>query len=147
MGFFKNIGKSLKNVTKAISLKNGLKAISGDYVGIGREVAGRAIKGLMGKDSGTKVTNAKELVKMQKAQQFAGDYAQSVGNQFVKPAVDAVKQDIAESSTAQQVSTIVSKQYLLTMWTKYKTFIIIGAVAIVGLIFRNKIFGSKTRRR
>ena len=43
MGFFKNLGKSLKNVTKMVSLKNVVKVATGQAGDLGKELATRVI--------------------------------------------------------------------------------------------------------
>lgn len=154
---FKKIGKALKGVTKAISLKNGLKIVNGDYRGVVEEVQGRVKKGIVGlvkkeaDNFGKKLTGglksgSNQPDKLTKNEQYVQDVLVSQAEQHITPFIDKQKESLANYQTGQQVSSFLTKQYLLTMWSKYKTYIIIGGVAVVTLIFRKKIFGNKGRR-
>lgn len=140
---FKSIGKKLKGVTKAISLKNGIKLATGDYRSVAKEVGGRLIKVVA--PSGTKQPD-KDNAQITKNQQALEDYLVMQAEQNVKPLTDKVENQIANSKVGQDISTFLTKQYLLTMWTKYRTYIILGVLAILAFVFRKKIFGTKSRR-
>lgn len=152
MGFFKKLGKSLKGVTKAISLKNGLKLASGDYRGVIQEVQGRVVGGLKEFGQGEidkikiKTGGVKSPPKLSKNDLAIQDLLVTQANQHLEPIRQNATQQLAESKTGQQLSDFLTKQYLLTMWTKYKTYIIIGGIAVVVFIFRGKIFGTKSKR-
>jgi hypothetical protein len=124
MGFFKNIGKSVKGLTKMVSLKNVVKVATGNVSGLGKEAVGRVLKAHMGKEA---VKHVQEGQVGQMADMYVTRTSDQVSNALIKTA--------AGSDLGQGAAKFLTKLWFQTMWAKYKWWIIGVAVVLVGLIW------------
>lgn len=121
MGFLKNIGKSLKGVTKMVSLKNVVKVATGNASGLATEALGRVasphVKGINPNST---------TVKM------AETFVQNKSNQLSDQIVNAA----ANNKDFQGIAKFGTKLYFQTMWQQHKTKILIGlAVLTLGIVY------------
>lgn len=151
MGFFKNIGKSLKKVvniktlgnvvsntvkgvTKSISLNNLKSAIAGDFKGVLKDVTGKAVNSITG--------SLKEI---------GGKLFTDTATGMVEVVVDNVAVEAAKDTGVQNVVTSVGnsvvKATLLSYWNKYKTWFIVGGLALASFVAWLIWGRKKTSRR
>lgn len=135
MGFLKNIGKSLKGVTKMISTKNIVKVATGNATGLGKELVGRTLQPhfSQGQKSPAVVENM--------ADQYVKNVSTKVSNDIAK--------GLANNSDFQGIAKFGTKLWLQTMWAEHKkTILIVGGVLTLGIIYlvRRKKTGGRTRK-
>ncbi|WP_395048587.1 hypothetical protein [Flavobacterium sp.] len=139
MSIFKTIASKVKRV---VSLKNVMNAVTGNYVGIGQD----AVRIATTKAPPSKAQKAQALPTatpyVSTEQAFDTFEMPATVNDYL--AVSGAKQKakvtnaIANSPLAQDnvgaLNNFVFSVWLKASWIKYKTWIIIGGVAILGFI-------------
>lgn len=155
MGFFKKIGKSLKKVvniktlgnvvsntvkgvTKSISLNNLKSAIAGDFKGVLKDVTGKAVNSITG--------SLKEIGGKLFTDTATGMVEVVVDNVAVEAAKDTGVQNVV-TSVGNSVGNSVVKATLLSYWNKYKTWFIVGGLAVVSFVAWLIWGRKKTSRR
>lgn len=123
----KSLGNSIKKavggVAKMVSLKNVVNVATGNGGGLVKELAGRTV-GAFTTPQKTAVIQNSQIV--QKADTYVEVKANEVSNNLAKK--------VGENSTTQGITSFFTKVYLQSMWTKYKTYIIVTSVALVSAV-------------
>lgn len=133
MGFFKNIGKSLKGVTKMISTKNIVRVATGDVAGLGKEALGRTLKPHM------KGANPPKVME-DMADQYVKNQSSIVSNK--------VADALATNKDFQGLAKFGTKLWFQTMWEQHKTkILIVAGVLTLGIVYlvRRKKTGGRRR--
>lgn len=137
MGFFKNIGKSLKGLTKAVSIKNVIKVATGNGKEVLNDIAGRVLSPHMSQEQIVSATNSD-------AYAIAQQKADALSKDISSRASDA----LAKTSAGQDLATWFSKAWFKAMWLKNKTIFIVVIVAVVSFVawlFMRKKTGPRRR--
>jgi hypothetical protein len=133
MGFFKKLGKSLKSVSKMISIKNVGKIASGKYGEIGKEFVDRSLSSFMPSHQSVKISNTTAKVVNTVTSKKSGN-PPTTGTEVI----GQIFGEIGAESTESTMSIL---------WERHKKKIFIGlgilTLGITYLIFRNR---SKNRK-
>lgn len=125
MGFFKNIGKSLKGLTKMVSLKNAVGVATGNTGGLVKEAVGRLASPHV---ASSKVREIVESQGVAHAEAFVKAKSQGLS--------DHLANEVAKNSAAQNLGGFFTKAYLLSFWQMHKTKILIGlGIVTLGFIY------------
>lgn len=123
MGFFKNIGKSIKGITKAVSIKNIVKVATGNGKEVLNDITGRVLAPHM---SSEEVQVAQASPVYQTAGAFVQNQSADLSNKLVNAA--------ARSSVAGDINGFMTKVWFKNLWINHKMKIIVTLLAIAGLI-------------
>ena len=143
MGFFKKLGKSLKGVTKSISLKNLKRVATGNIADVGQEVAGRLVKGVSNEFTKKAHKPAQNLVMQNDALEIASIAKQNPNIRDILTgalggAMTGAGSVLSESQTVQQVGAKavdnVAMTWLKNNWLKLVGGITAGTLLIWGLM-------------
>lgn len=158
MGFFKNIGKTIKKATKQISFKNAVKLagnVASSLPGIGG-IAGSAIlsaqdahyakKAQAQADNDAQAQAATEAYNnaQGKLNDAVGSIGQSIGGQAVSNAWGGVNQGI--KTGASNVGADVMQGSIMT-WLKKRWYMVLGALILIFFVIRFATRKPSTRRR
>lgn len=138
MGFFKNLGKTIKKASKQISFKNVVKIASGfDPTGI--------IGGMVAADEAKKQQRAEEAQALQqeasaKVSQITG----TLGGNFVKDVIsDTYNQTSQSAKDAVALVGAKTGDTVITAWLKlHWKQLVIGVSALVTIVLLYKRFGG-----
>lgn len=137
MGFFKNIGKSLKSVTKMVSLNNVIKVATGNAGDLVKEATSRLVSDHVSPET---VKNVIASNGVAHAEAFVKAKSEGLS--------DNLAHQVAKNSTAQNVGSFFTKAYLLSFWQLHKTKILIAlGVVTLGLVYLFTRKKSPTNRR
>jgi hypothetical protein len=145
MGFFKNLGKSIKNVTKAVSLKNVVKVATGRGGEVVKEVVTRAVKPHVTTSSkASNVLSNPVVIGAVAAGDAASQRVESKLQQAVNKAVaggSGQTNDLIGSAAVK----FFSKAWFADMWARRKWWVIGIGAALVSLIAWLLLRGKKKK--
>jgi hypothetical protein len=152
MGLFKKIADKVKRV---VSLKNGIRLVTGDYLGVAKDAVrvattDRPSKSVAGEptvltpDQSFLPTNYQLPDMVQKTLEVKG-------NEQTQKAVDFLASKKIVQDSASGTTGFLSKVYLQAMWLKHKTAILIVGGSIVAFVvywfgFRKRTPARRGRR-
>jgi hypothetical protein len=136
MGFFKNIGKSLK---KTISLKNLVRVGTGQFGALSGDVLKTVSGGFKKKDVQQTLGNLNTGI-VGTSTKFGESIQDGVG--------DVISNDRGFQTNANSATRFVAQTYLKTMWQKHKkTILIVGGAVTAFLIYKFFIAKKTAVRR
>jgi hypothetical protein len=144
MGFFKDVGNKLK---RAISLKNVVRGVTGNFSGIGEDV----VRIAQTEDPRKTLSKSVQPVNSLTDKKFAlpVEVKDVLKQQDVNYSNNLIS-SVASIPAVQDANTFMSKLWFQSQWLKYKKWIIAGAVLLVGFLvwffkFRKKHARKRTR--
>jgi hypothetical protein len=134
MGLFKKIGQKIKRV---VSLKNVINTVSGNFGAVAKDAVRIATTEKPTKEAPTVnqvVSQSSPVV----IPQTILDIADAQGAKFSQN----LTSKIAKTDSAQDASSFLAKIGLQSLYEKYKTWITVGALALLAFILW-RVFGHK----
>ena len=137
MGFFNSIGNKLKRV---VSVKNLVRGVTGQYSAISAD-----IKRVMTTEDPKKVAKQVNALtdKNFEVPQPVTDMLKQADTNYTNNLVKSV----ASIPAVQDANAFMSKLWFQSMWQKYKTQILVVAVAIVAFLVWKFGFKNNNRKR
>ncbi|PIF34661.1 hypothetical protein CLU81_5322 [Flavobacterium sp. 9] len=133
MGLFKKIGQKIKRV---VSLKNVINTVSGNFGAVAKDAVRIATTEKPTKEAPVinQVVSPTPVV----IPQTILDIADAQGAKFSQN----LTSKIAKTDTAQDASSFLAKIGMQSLYEKYKTWITVGALALLAFILW-RVFGHK----
>lgn len=152
MGFFSGIGKAIKKVAGAVSIKNVTNLATGNVSAVVKDVSGRLVNGAAGivtstagslangvigkiTGSGGSKSTPTNVVIPQSVLGTAQQIVEQAVTNKLQPVSDKIQDAIANDKNLQGATQVLTRLWFQSMWTKYKTWIIVGALTLVGGVF------------